>query len=591
MGTSIGSSNSVGGRRDEFYDAICPYRREGDPAEQDAYRVQRQAFAGMLWSKQFYYLVTHRWLEGDATAPSGEHKTNAMMRKWIHMYCKDVLSMPDTWEYPWFAAWDLAFHATTFAIIDPAFAKYQLELLTMEWYQHPNGQIPAYEWDFSNINPPVHAWAAWQVYRTEKEIYGVADHLFLERIFAKLGQNFTWWVNKVDAQGNNIFEGGFLGMDNIRIIDKDPSGQPIEQADGSAWVAMFCLNMLKIASEMARLHGGADAEEAFKYKDAARKYLQHFMYICDAMNKIADDGLWDEKQGFFMDCANQYGRLQVFSMVGLVPLFAIEQIAQTVTDTELFYDLYGFLRWFAKNRRDLIADSAHINLDELIEQVSRAAAPAEIKGTIAVVDKDKLVRVLSRLLDPGQFLSPHGIRGLSKYHLDNNAVFLSGEASPLYVCYEPAELNKMIRMGGNSNWLGPVWMPVNYLIVESLRKFHRYLGAAFQVEHPTGSGNRRTLDEITDDLAERLVKIFLRDPSTGRRPVFGGVNLFQTDEQWKDYLLFYEYFHGGDRDDRYAGTGLGASHQTGWTGLVANLIQDLGVRKRARERNIEEDDE
>ena len=576
---------------DEFYDAICPYHREGDPAEQDAYRVQRQAFAGMLWSKQFYYLVTHRWLEGDATAPSGEHKANAMMHKWIHMYCKDVLSMPDTWEYPWFAAWDLAFHATTFAIIDPAFAKYQLELLTMEWYQHPNGQIPAYEWDFSNINPPVHAWAAWQVYRTEKEIYGVADHLFLERIFAKLGQNFTWWVNKVDAQGNNIFEGGFLGMDNIRIIDKDPSGQPIEQADGSAWVAMFCLNMLKIASEMARLHGGAAAEEAFKYKDAARKYLQHFMYICDAMNKIADDGLWDEKQGFFMDCANQYGRLQVFSMVGLVPLFAIEQIAQTVTDTELFYDLYGFLRWFAKNRRDLIADNAHINLEELIEQVSRASAPAEIKGTIAIVDKDKLVRVLSRLLDPGQFLSPHGIRGLSKYHLDHNAVFLSGEASPLYVCYEPAESNKMIRMGGNSNWLGPVWMPVNYLIVESLRKFHRYLGAAFQVEHPTGSGNRRTLDEITDDLAERLVKIFLRDPSTGRRPVFGGVNLFQTDEQWKDYLLFYEYFHGGDRDDRYAGTGLGASHQTGWTGLVANLIQDLGVRKRARERNIEEDDE
>ncbi|HEX2804764.1 MAG TPA: glucosidase, partial [Kineosporiaceae bacterium] len=292
---------------DGFYDALSPYRRDGGgAAEADTYNVQRQAFAGMLWCKQLYHLVAHRWLEGDRTPPSAAHRENAMMHRWAHLYAKDVLSMPDAWEYPWFAAWDLAFHATTFAIIDPGFAKHQLELLVMEWYQHPDGQIPAYEWDFSNINPPVHAWAAWRVYETEREIYGVADVEFLDRVFAKLGQNFTWWVNRVDAQGNNIFEGGFLGMDNIRIIDRDPAGQPIEQADGSAWVAMFCLNMLRIATELSTLRGGAGNERAYRYNDAARKYLQHFMYICDAMNRVADDGLWDDAQGFFMDCANRF---------------------------------------------------------------------------------------------------------------------------------------------------------------------------------------------------------------------------------------------------------------------------------------------
>jgi len=459
----------------------------------------------------------------------------------------------------------------------------------MEWLQHPDGQLPAYEWDFSNINPPVHAWAAWRVYQTEKELYGSADVEFLDRVFSKLAQNFSWWVNKVDAQGNDIFEGGFLGMDNIRILDRDPAGQPIEQADGSAWVAMFCLNLLKIATELGALHGGPGQPAAFRYQDAARKYLQHFMHLSDAMNRVAQDGLWDEAQGFFMDCANGFGRLQVFSMTGLVPLFAIEEIAQKVTHPDSFYELYGFLRWFAANRRELVADNAHLNLDGLLAQVSQPTIPAELRGSVAIVDEEKLVRILARMLDPAQFLSPHGIRGLSRYHLDHTAVELPGQG-PLFVQYEPAESVRMVRMGGNSNWCGPVWMPVNYLLVESLRKFHRLAGPGFTVPYPTDAGVRRTLAEVADDLEARLIGIFLRDPATGRRPVFGGVDLFDHDPQWKDYLLFYEYFHGGDREDRHAGAGLGASHQTGWTGLVANLIQERGARQRAKELGIAEDD-
>jgi hypothetical protein len=577
------------GEADAFYDATCPYRREGgDAAETDLYRVQRQAFAGMLWCKQLYHLVVHRWLEGDLVPPSEAHRENAMMRRWTHLYAKDALSMPDAWEYPWFAAWDLAFHATTFAIIDPTFAKHQLELLVMEWYQHPNGQIPAYEWDFSNINPPVHAWAAWRVFETEREIYGVADVEFLDRVFAKLSQNFTWWVNKADAQGNNIFEGGFLGMDNIRIIDRDPSGQPIEQADGTAWVATFSLNMLRIATELTTLRAGSADDEIYRYRDAARKYLQHFMYICDAMNRIATDGLWDDVQGFFMDCANRFGRLQVFSMTGLVPLFAVEEIAQPVVNPDSFYELFGFLRWFARNRHDLVADNATLNLDALLAQVARPTPPAELRGSVAIVDEEKLGRILTRMLDPAQFLSPHGIRGLSKYHLDHTVVELPG-AGQLRVLYEPAESVQMRRMGGNSNWCGPVWMPVNYLLVESLRKYQRMVRIGFTVPYPAGSADRHTLAEVADDLEARLIGIFLRDPVTGRRPVFGAVDLFDRDPQWKDYLLFYEYFHGGDRDDQHAGTGLGASHQTGWTGLVANLIQERGARLRASELEIGED--
>jgi hypothetical protein len=572
---------------DEFYDAVCPYSRSGSSGDQDRYNVQRQAFAGMLWSKQLYYLVAHRWLSGDTLPPSSEHQNDGILLPWAHLYCKDVLSMPDKWEYPWFAAWDLAFHTTTLAIIDPEFAKHQLELMVMEWYQHPNGQIPAYEWDFSNINPPVHAWAAWRVFQTEREIYGQEDRLFLERVFNKLNMNFTWWVNKVDRQGNNIFGGGFLGMDNIRIVDRDPSGNPIEQADGTAWMAMFCLNMLRIALELEALHTGADASQAYQYKDCARKYLQHFMYLCSAMNHVGREGLWDDQLGFFMDSANNYGRLRVFSMVGLVPLFAVEHIARPVTDPDSFYDLYGFLRWFARNRRDLVQDNAHINLDQLIEQVSRAEPPQVLDGTAAVVDVTKLRRILERMLAPEEFLSSRGIRSLSKIHLDQHAVPLEG-ANDLWVTYEPAESIKMKRMGGNSNWCGPIWLPVNYLIIESLRKHYSAAGPDFKVEHPKGSGQYHTLDEVADDLSSRLLSIFLRDGS-GERPLYAKNRVFQTDPCFRDYILFYEYFHGGDRYDACAGSGLGASHQTGWTGLVANLIQELGVRERARQAGIGED--
>ncbi len=574
---------------DEFYRAVCPYGRSANPVDEDLCAVQRQAFAGMLWGKQFYHLIPNRWLKGDLARPSPEHQNDWKMQQWHHMYCKDVLSMPDKWEYPWFAAWDLAFHATTLAIIDPEFAKHQLELLLMEWYQHPDGQIPAYEWDFRNINPPVHAWAAWRVYQTENEVYGTRDRLFLERVFEKLHMNFTWWVNQVDDGKNDVFEGGFLGLDNIRILDRDPSGKPIEQADGTAWMAMYCLNMLRIAVELTELHGGADQNAAYQYKDCARKYLQHFMFICDAMNRAGDDGLWDESQGFFMDRARGYGRIPIFSAVGLVPLFAIERIRQRVTAPESFYELYGFLRWFATNRRDLIQDNAHINIDELLKQVSSPDPPEILEGTVAVVDGEKLRRILTRMLSRGEFLSPHGIRGLSKHHLDHREIRLPGASAPMTVAYECAESAEMKRMGGNSNWCGPVWMPINYLIVDSLRKYHRYLGPEYEVECPAGSGTRMTLDRVADELSMRLVKIFLRDPSTRKRPVFGGAEKLQTDPEWKDHLLFYEYFHGGDRDDRYAGAGLGASHQTGWTGLVANLIQELGVRRRAKELGLAED--
>ena len=463
---------------DEFYDAVCPYRREGGgDVEADLHRVQRQAFAGMLWCKQLYHLVAHRWLEGDLVPPSQAHRQNAMLRRWVHLYAKDVLSMPDAWEYPWFAAWDLAFHATTFAIIDPAFAKHQLELLVMEWYQHPDGQIPAYEWDFSNINPPVHAWAAWQVYDTEREIYGVGDTEFLDRVFAKLGLNFTWWVNEVDAQDNNIFEGGFLGMDNIRIIDRDAEGNPIEQADGSAWMAMFCLNMLRISLELAERHGGADDERAYRYNDAARKYLQHFMYICDAMNRIGMNGLWDDAQGFFMDCANHFGRLQVFSMVGLVPLFAVEEVHQRVRNPDSFYELYGFLRWFARNRRDLVADNAHLNLDGLIAQVSGRTAPSELRGSVAIVRPRQAGTHPRAHARPGPV--PQPARHPRPVEVPPRPQRRGpGGSGRLKVFYEPAESILMKRMGGNSNWCGPVWMPVNYLLVGSLRKLHRMVAPA-----------------------------------------------------------------------------------------------------------------
>ena len=397
--------------------------------------------------------------------------------------------MPDAWEYPWFAAWDLAFHATTFAIIDPAFAKHQLELLVMEWYQHPNGQIPAYEWDFSNINPPVHAWAAWQVFQTEQEIYGVADVEFLDRVFAKLGQNFTWWVNKVDAQGNNIFEGGFLGMDNIRIIDRDAEGQP-HRAGGRQRLGGDVLP--EHAADRRRAGRAAAAvrrtARAYRYNDAARKYLQHFMYICDAMNRIGTTGCGTRRRVSSWTAPTGSAGCRCSPWWGSCRCSPSRRSPSRSRDPESFYELFGFLRWFARNRRDLVADNAHLNLEEL----HRAGAPAgprppSCAGSVAIVNEDKLVRVLERMLDPAQFLSSHGIRGLSKYHLDHNEVDLPGSGR-LEVFYEPAESIRMMRMGGNSNWCGPVWMPVNYLLVESLRKFHRLVGPGVHGRRPDRVG-------------------------------------------------------------------------------------------------------
>jgi hypothetical protein len=566
---------------DQFYDALCPFSRNGNASDKDMYNVQRQAYAGMLWGKQLYYFVANKWLKGDSIPPSPEHTGNEQMNKWHNMYCKDIISMPDKWEYPWFAAWDLAFHTTTLSIIDPDFAKYQLELLIMEYYQHPNGQLPAYEWDFCNINPPVHAWAALQVFQNEREIYGTADIDFLDRIFSKLNMNFTWWVNRVDSQGNNIFEGGFLGLDNIRIIDRDPSGKPVEQADGTSWMAMFCLNMLKMATTLAELKSAVPGESIGYYNDLARKYMQHFMYISAAVNKIGDDGLWDSENQFFMDCANNYGRIKVFSMVGLTPLFATEFISQKVTDPKSFYELYGFIKWYLKNRNDLTFGNDNINIDAFIDQVMLTTPPERLEGTISLVSKEKLLPVLRRMLSTGEFLSPNGIRSLSKYHLHNDKVWLNN-GWEYTVKYEPAESVVMQKMGGNSNWCGPVWMPVNYLCVQSLRKLAVHFGDSFKVEYPSFSNSWCTLDEVADDLSMKLIKIFLKDPSSGKRPVFGDISMFQDDPNWKDYILFYEYFHGGDDADRYSGCGLGASHQTGWTGVVANLIQEIGVRRALR---------
>jgi hypothetical protein len=396
--------------------------------------------------------------------------------------------------------------------------------------------------------------------------------------------NFTWWVNKVDSQGNNIFEGGFLGLDNIRIIDRDPSGKPVEQADGTSWMAMFCLNMLKMATMLAELKSGTPGESIGYYNDLARKYMQHFMYISAAVNKIGDNGLWDNDSQFFMDCANNFGRIKVFSMVGLTPLFATEFISQKVTDPKSFYELYGFIKWYLKNRNDLTFGNDNINIDTFIDQVMQTTPPEKLEGTISLVSKEKLIPVLRRMLSTGEFLSPNGIRSLSKHHLNNDKIWLNN-GWEYTVKYEPAESVVMQKMGGNSNWCGPVWMPVNYLCVQSLRKFAVHFGDSFKVEYPSFSGSWRTLDEVADDLSMKLIKIFLKDPSTGKRPVFGDISMFQDDPNWKDYILFYEYFHGGDDADRYSGCGLGASHQTGWTGVVANLIQEIGVRKALRNEN------
>lgn len=536
---------------DEFYRRICPF-----PLTDDMRKVYRQALAGMLWNKQFYNYVVEDWLTGDpAGPPPPEERKRGRNHEWIHLYNDDILSMPDKWEYPWFAAWDLAFHTIPLALIDPEFAKRQLILLTREWYMHPNGQIPAYEWAFSDVNPPVHAWAAWRVYQIEKKIFGNRDILFLERVFQKLLLNFTWWVNRKDAKGNNVFEGGFLGLDNIGIFDRSaelPTGGFLEQADGTSWMGMYCLNMLTIALELSK--------DNPSYEDIASKFFEHFLYIADAINKMGsqDQGLWDEKDGFYFDIINLPNGntipIRIHSMVGIIPLFAVMTI-----ESDVLSKLPGFQRrvnWFLENRSDLLQGCS-------IKERSGAIR----RRLLSIVDEHKLRRILRLMLDESRLLSPYGIRSVSKIHKDHPYIF-DIDGAEYRLDYEPAESNAGL-FGGNSNWRGPVWFPVNYLLIESLQKFHYYLGDEFKVECPTGSGNEMTLWEVATELSHRLMKIFLED-STGRRPVFGGTERFQTDPNWRDLILFNEYFHGDN------GAGLGASHQTGWTGVVAKLIQQCG---------------
>jgi len=536
---------------DEFYDSVTP----GD-LSQDAKAVMRQALGGLLWSKQFYYYDMGSWLKGDPAEPAPpSERLNGRNSQWTHLYNDDIISMPDKWEYPWYAAWDLAFHCVPLAIVDSDFAKDQLVLLLREWYMHPNGQLPAYEWAFGDVNPPVHAWAAWRVYKIDKKRNGKGDTKFLERVFHKLMLNFNWWVNRKDAEGRNVFQGGFLGLDNIGVFDRSaalPTGGHIEQSDGTSWMGMYCLNMLAIAMELA--------SEDPAYEDVASKFWEHFLYIAHAMNHLGDERsrLWNEEDGFYYDVLclpdGTGFPMKVRSMVGLIPLFAVETL-----EPETLRKMSGFkrrLEWFIDNRKDLIGNVACM----------RTRGKAE-RRMLSILDQDQLRRVLKVMLDESEFLSPYGIRALSQIHKEHPYA-LQVNGAEHRVSYEPAESSTGL-FGGNSNWRGPIWFPVNYLIIESLQKFHHYLGDDYKVECPTGSGQMMTLWEVAAELSRRLTRIFLRD-SGGRRPVFGGIEKFQTDPNWSDLILFHEYFHGD------TGSGVGANHQTGWTGLVAKLIQQSG---------------
>ena len=536
---------------DEFYHRITPF-----PISQDERNIQRQAFAGMLWSKQFYLYVIEDWLKGDPATPTPPHSRKSVRNAdWLHLHVDDVLSMPDTWEYPWFAAWDLAFHVVPLAMIDPDFAKRQLQRLTREWYMHPNGQLPAYEWQLNDVNPPVHAWAAWQIYQIEQKFYGRTDQQFIEGVFQKLLLNFTWWVNQKDAEGKNIFQGGFLGMDNIGLFDRSaplPAGGNLEQADGTSWMAMFCINMLTIALELAT--------DKPVYEDIASKFFEHFLRIAAAMDGVGKDdmALWDEADGFYYDALRfpdgHRSALKVRSLVGLVPLFAVSTL-----EPETLEKLEGFRKrteWFIQNRADLTAGIACMH-SEGIHQ----------RRLLALVDRHKLPHILQRLLDEAEFLSPYGIRSLSKIHAEQ-PVTLRIEEHEYSVAYEPAESMTNL-FGGNSNWRGPIWFPMNYLIIEALHRYHFYLGDEYTVECPTGSGIQMTLKQVAIELGSRLGRIFQQD-ETGGRPVYQNVAIFQSSPHWRNLLTFNEYFNGD------SGAGLGASHQTGWTGLIAELIHQCG---------------
>ena len=529
---------------DAFYDTV-----QRDDLSDDETRIQRQAFAGLMWTKQFYHYDVDRWQEGDPAQPDPP-EGRWRNRDWTHLHNSDVVSMPDAWEYPWYAAWDLAFHMIPVALIDAEWAKRQMVLLTREWYMHPSGQMPAYEWAFDDVNPPVHAWAAWRVYQIDRKQQGEGDTEFLEKVFHKMLLNFTWWVNRKDRDGDNVFQGGFLGLDNIGVFDRSqelPTGGHLEQADGTAWMGMFCLNMLAMALELAKTKPA--------YEDVATKFFEHFVYIADSINtKCGETGLWDTDDGFYYDTIHCPGGdmipLEIRSFVGLIPLFAVETL-----DKEQLEELPDFRRrmnWFIENRPDLME---HLTLDPGGEDTPRTL--------LSLVDKDQLQQILDRMLDPDQFLSPYGLRSLSKEHEEHPFTFhVDGQA--FSVQYEPAESRSGL-FGGNSNWRGPVWFPVNYLMIESLQKFDYYYGDDLTVEMPEAD-EPEPLWDVAGHLSRRLTRLFQKDEN-GERPVFGGEELFQEDPHWQDYPLFYEYFHGDN------GAGIGASHQTGWTALVAKLIQ------------------
>ncbi len=549
---------------DEFYAELQPAGLSADLC-----LIHRQALAGMLWSKQFYHFEIDRWLKGDPAQPAPPpERLKGRNSQWKNIYNERVMSMPDKWEYPWYAAWDLAFHCVPLALVDIDFAKSQLDLLVREWYQHPNGQIPAYEWAFGDVNPPVFAWAAWRVYKMEQKRHQRGDKHFLESLFHKLLLNFNWWVNRKDSEGNNVFQGGFLGLDNIGVFDRSaplPTGGSIEQSDGTSWMGMFALNMMKIALELAL--------DDPVYEDIATKFFEHFLAIAAAMNNIADEGLslWDRQDEFFYDVLRlpdgTHRPLKVRSLVGLIPLLAVDTI-----EPDTLARLPGFkerLEWFLNHRPDLTV---------LVSHWQDSNANAGERRLLTLVRGSRLKRLLRRMLNPDEFLSEFGVRSLSKYHQLYPYV-LKVNGMDYTVRYEPAESRSGL-FGGNSNWRGPIWFPINYLLIESLQKFYHYYGDDFRLECPTGSENYLTLNEIADELSQRMIKLFTRD-SKGKRAFFGKNETMQHDPYWRDYILFYEFFHGDN------GTGLGASHQTGWTGLVAKLVEQQGEKAHQSGASLE----
>ena len=528
----------------EFYNEVTTAK------DNDQRNIQRQAFAGMLWSKQYFNIDIPRWLNGDpGQVPPPEQRKTGRNHQWHSLNNEDIISMPDKWEYPWYAAWDLAFHCVPLSMIDAKFAKEQLILFLREWYMHPNGQLPAYEWAFSDVNPPVHAWSCLQVYKNDKAKTGTGDIQFLERVFQKLLINFTWWVNRKDHKGNNVFEGGFLGLDNIGVFDRSntiPGGGQLEQADGTAWMAMYCLNMLEMALEISQ-HNPA-------YEDVTTKFFEHFVYIAESLNRIGENwtGSWDEEEGFFYDVLampdGRYIPVKVRSLVGLSTLFAVLVLKKELL--EKLPDFHKRLKWFQRYRKD----NGHCLV---IEELNK-----ESDILLSLVPRPRLEKLLKALLDEKEFLSPGGIRSISKLHEQGYSVNIDGMEFGLN--YQPAEGNTSL-FGGNSNWRGPVWMPMNYLLVLAIRQYAGYYQDNFKAEFPTGSGNQMQLDEISNELAKRLISIFQKDHN-GNRPVNDNLTVYRDDPHFKDLILFYEYFHGD------TARGVGASHQTGWTGVVAELI-------------------